>query len=206
MGNREYWTIGMSSLGAISATQGEVTTLPDILLGAALIGGITYGIASVFKSKESNKTKSAGITMSSQVVANYDDTNLPNDVKEFLKSLEIVKNRLDGWYRDPSGQYRLRYFQKGRWTMAVSDSESDTEKSEALSKFLKPTSTIATTISQPATTPTSANMTSQPHSSPTPTPVNLTIEQLERIAELRQNDVISQQEFEKLKSEILGNH
>jgi hypothetical protein len=206
MGSREYWTIGMSSLGAISATQGEVTTLPDILLGAALWGGITYVIASVFKSQESKKTKSVGITMNSQVDANYDDTELPNDVKEFLKSLEIVKNRLDGWYRDPSNLFRLRYFQKGRWTLAVSDSESETEKSEAISKFLEPTSTIATTVSQPATIPANANMTSPPHSSTTPTPVNQTIEQLERIVELRQNDVISQQEFEKLKSEILGNH
>lgn len=197
----------MSSLGAIAAivSLGQLVTIVDIILGAATLGGITYGIASVFKSQESNKTGSVGITMNSQIIANYDDMDLPNDVKEFLKSLEIVKNRLDGWYRDPSKLFRLRYFQKGRWTLAVSDSESETEKAEAISKFLKPTSTTVKTVSQPATIQTTANMTSPPHSLTMLPLVNQTIEQLERIAELRQNNVISQQEFEKLKTQILGN-
>lgn len=62
-----------------------------------------------------------------------------------LAELEIVQGRHDGWYKDPLNLYKLRYFHKGNWTLAVSDSDSDQEKSEALSKHLT-TSTQAETL------------------------------------------------------------
>jgi hypothetical protein len=64
-----------------------------------------------------------------------------------LAKLEIVQGRHDGWYKDPSNLYKLRYFHKGNWTLAVSNSDSAQEKSEALSKYLVPstqTETLAT--------------------------------------------------------------
>jgi len=64
-----------------------------------------------------------------------------------LAKLEIVQGRHDGWYKDPSNLYKLRYFHKGNWTLAVSDSDSAQEKSEALLKYLAPSTqneTLAT--------------------------------------------------------------
>jgi hypothetical protein len=55
-----------------------------------------------------------------------------------LAKLEIVQGRHDGWYKDPLNLYKLRYFHKGNWTLAVSDSDSAQEKSEALLKYLGP--------------------------------------------------------------------
>lgn len=55
-----------------------------------------------------------------------------------LAELEVVQGRLDGWYKDPLNLYKLRYFHKGNWTLAVSDSDSAQEKLEALSKHLAP--------------------------------------------------------------------
>jgi hypothetical protein len=65
-----------------------------------------------------------------------------------LAKLEIVQGRHDGWYKDPSNLYKLRYFHKGNWTLAVSDSDSYQEKSEALLKYLAP-STQTETLSPP---------------------------------------------------------
>jgi hypothetical protein len=65
-----------------------------------------------------------------------------------LAKLEIVQGRHDGWYKDPSNLYKLRYFHKGNWTLAVSDSDSAQEKSEALLKYLGP-STQTETLAPP---------------------------------------------------------
>jgi hypothetical protein len=61
---------------------------------------------------------------------------LTNELREFLDLLDIGEERQDGWYKDPSGLFKLRYFYKSKWTLATSDSDSEGDKSVAISKFL----------------------------------------------------------------------
>lgn len=108
MENRTYWTIGMSLLGAIAAivSLGQLVTIVDIILGAAIVGGITFGVCSTFKSKESSKTKtiSKGPT---------------NRISNFFKTAVTGAPQSDGWYNDPSGLDFWRYFENGQWTIDV---------------------------------------------------------------------------------------
>ena len=138
MDNRLKWTIGMTFLGGLLATMGEVVNPLDTIIGAAVLGGITYGIASIIISLQPKSVATSNTTYNyqrvSNMTANYSDTQISDEMKDFLQTLEIVKGRHDGWYKDPSSLYKLRYFQKGKWTLAVSDSDSAQEKSEAMSK------------------------------------------------------------------------
>lgn len=129
----------LGGFAAIAALGGSVTLI-DIILGASLNGGITFGIATLLISQKSAITQLAPKSIlreSATKVAIYDEMEIPTEMKDFLDSLEIVPGRLTGWYKDPSNLYKLRYFQNGKWTLAVSDSDSENEKSEALSRVLK---------------------------------------------------------------------
>jgi hypothetical protein len=210
MDNRLKWTIGMTFLGGLLATMGEVVNPLDSIIGAAVLGGITYGIASIIISLQPKSVVASNTAnnyqSASTVTANYSDANISDDMKEFLQTLEIVKGRYDGWYKDPSNLYKLRYFHKGKWTLAVSDSDSAQEKSEALSKHLAPSAHVET-LAPPA----ELNRDAAPRPNPVlpktePNGMNQKIEQLERLGTLRKNDMISESEHERLKSEILGNN
>lgn len=208
MGNREKWALGMAVLGGIAASTGEVVHPIDTLLGALILGGIAFGIASIAGSLQTKPTARENAANGNQgvfsVTTNYDDANIPEDMKGFLQTLEIVKGRHDGWYKDPSNLYKLRYFHKGKWTLAVSDSDSAQEKSEALSEHLVP-STQTETLAPPAEL--SRDVAPRLNPAPTksaPTDMNQKIEQLERLGTLRKNDMISEAEHERLKLEILG--
>jgi len=201
--------MGMAILGGIAASQGAVRTPVDTVLGALINGGLTYGIASIYISQKSKTTKlnsaSNGTQRELTMTPNLNTSNIPDELKDFLKTLEIVPGRNNGWYKDPSNLYKLRYFYKGNWTLAVSDSESEIEKEAALFQYLKTSLPPETSISAQTT----INYV-ESNSNPTltlkePTAMNQRIEQLERIAELRQNNMISELEHEKLKSEILSN-
>ena len=199
----------MAILGGIAASQGAVRTPVDTILGALINGGLTYGIASIYISQKSNTTKSNTAANGTQreftMTPNLNDSNIPDELKDFLQTLEIVPGRNNGWYKDPSSLYMLRYFHRGKWTLAVSDSESEAEKQESLAKHMKTSPTTEIPISSP-TTNTHVVSISNPNSLlKEPTAMNQRIEQLERIAELRQNNMISELEHEKLKSEILSN-
>jgi hypothetical protein len=209
MGNREKWALGMAVLGGIAASTGEVVHPIDTLLGALILGGITFGIASITGSLQTNPTAMRNTTNSNQgvasVTASYNDTNVSDEMKDFLQTLEIVQGRQDGWYKDPSNLYKLRYFHKGKWTLAVSDSDSAQEKSDALSKYLAP-STQTETLAPPAELSRDVAPRLNPAPSESaPTDMNQKIEQLERLGTLRKNDMISEVEHERLKLEILGN-
>ncbi len=197
----------MAFLGAIAASQGEATHPIDVMLGAAINGGLTYGIASIVISQKAKLNaldkKTGNNQRVSNMAANYSDMNISDEMKDFLQTLEIVPGRYDGWYKDPSNLYKLRYFNKGKWTLVVSDSESAEDKSAALSKHLTPT-TNAEALRHPE--PLIDNIAAQTKPTnvfPAPTEINQKIEQLERVAELRRNGMISELEHENLKSEIL---
>jgi hypothetical protein len=192
MGNREYWTIGMASLGAIAASQGQMTTLPDILLGAALSGGIAFGVGSIFKSEDSNKTGTIG-------------NSTVNRLSNFRKTAVPRLPKVDGWYRDPSGLDIWRYFENGQWTLDVSDKYKKANKTKKTAEDPEPTSSVLDSNLPHERSESSARGGDSATKSAESVQLSQRLEQIERIAELRQNDVISQQEFEKLKSEILGN-
>jgi hypothetical protein len=199
----------MTFLGGLLASMGEVTHPIDTIIGAAILGGITYGIASIIISLQPKLVTPSNTTSNSlkasNMTANYSDANIPEDMKEFLQTLEIVKGRYDGWYKDPSNLYKLRYFHKGKWTLAVADSDSAQEKSEALSKHLTPSAQTETLAPPAESSRDTAPRLSPVQSKSAPTDMNQKIEQLERLGTLRKNDMISEAEHERLKSEILGN-
>jgi hypothetical protein len=105
---RKYWTIGMSLLGAIAAivSQGQLVTIVDIILGAAILGGVTFGVCSTFKSKESSETETIS-------------KGPANRIGNFFKTAVTGAPQSDGWYNDPSGLDFWRYFENGQWTIDV---------------------------------------------------------------------------------------
>lgn len=209
MGNREKWTIGMAILGGIAASVGEVRNPIDTILGATINGAITYGIATIYISSQKSKqnetiiasTKNERNTMTQ---LNFDDSEIPIETREFLQTLEVVPGRYNGWYKDPSNLYMLRYFHNGKWTLAVSDTDSETEKNSAISKYIRPNSFNPTPRTQPLMTKTSTNQLAAPNSNPNSVGLGEKIEQLERIAELRNRDMISEAEYEQLKKDVLS--
>ena len=134
---------------------------------------------------------------------NY-EFELTEEMRVFLDSLEIVKGRLDGWYRDPSSLFKLRYFYRGRWTLATSDSDSESDKSVALSKLLTVTKK----------TPIHQNGSMKPPNSRqeeiVETQVVKQLEQgnivsdLEKLAALLDRGLLSDEEFRKAKHQLLN--
>ena len=194
MGNRTYWTIGMSLLGAIAAivSLGQLVTIVDIILGAAILGGITFGVCSTFKSKESSQTKTI-----SKAPANR--------ISNFFKTAVTGAPQSDGWYNDPSGLDFWRYFENGQWTIDVRhrhEPSTTVDLSPEVSEPTPPDNFSNSLHERIESGPRSGDDATKPAES---VQLSQRLEQIERIAELRQNDMISRQEFEKLKSEILGN-
>lgn len=209
MGNREKWTIGMAILGGIAASVGDVKNPIDTILGATINGAITFGIATIYISSQKskyNKTSTASNTTERNTMTrqNFDNSQIPSDMREFLQTLELVPGRHDGWYKDPSNCYMLRYFQEGEWTLAVSDTDSETEKSSSLSKYIRPNSFSPTPLAQSLATETSVNSLATVRSTPNSVGLSQKIEQLERIAELRNRKMISKAEYEQLKKDVLS--
>ena len=209
MGVREKWTIGMAILGGIAASVGDVKNPIDTILGATINGAITFGIATIYISSQKSKhDKTSTAANTTERIAmkqlNFDDSQIPSDMKEFLKTLEVVPGRNDGWYKDPSNCYMLRYFHNGKWTLVVSDTDSETEKSSLLSKYIRANSSSPTPQIQPLATETSVNPLAIVHSTPNSVGLSQKIEQLERIAELRNREMISEAEYEQLKKDVLS--
>ena len=199
----------MAILGGIAASVGEVRNPIDIILGATINGAITFGIATIYISSQKskrNKTSIASDTNERNTMTplNFDNSQIPSDMEEFLQTLEVVPGRYDGWYKDPSNLYMLRYFHKGKWTLAVSDTDSETEKNSTLSKYIRPNSSSPTPRTQRLATETSANPLATVSSTPNSVGLSQKIEQLERIAELRNRDMISEAEYEQLKKDVLS--
>ena len=230
MGNREKWTIGMAILGGIAASVGEVRNPIETILGATINGAITYGIATIYiSSQKSKQTKTTTTSTTNEKTTmtrlNFDDSQIHIDMREYLQTLEVVPGRNNGWYKDPANLYLLRYFHNGKWTLAVSFTDSETEKNSALSEYRRPNSFISTSKTEPLVSKaltnqlltTSSTSKTEPLVSQALTNQLLTtsstsnsvgisqkIEHLERIAELRNRDMISEGEYEQLKKDVLG--
>lgn len=56
MDTRAKWAIGMAVIGGIAASMGSVQSLPDTLLGAALWGGVAFGIGTIVMRRKARKT------------------------------------------------------------------------------------------------------------------------------------------------------
>lgn len=199
----------MAILGGIAASVGEARNPIDTIFGATINGAITFGIATIYiLSQKSNYDKTSTASNTIERIAmtqlNFDDSQIPSDMREFLQTLEVVPGRHDGWYKDPSNCYMLRYFQKGAWTLAVSDTDSETEKNSSLSQFIRANSFSPAPQIQPLATETSVNRLATVHSAPNSMGLSQKIEQLERIAELRNREMISEAEYEQLKKDVLS--
>jgi hypothetical protein len=129
---------------------------------------------------------------------------LTDELREFLDSLDISEERQDGWYKDPSALFKLRYFYKSKWTLATSDSDSESDKSVALSKFL----TVTTKV------PIQQNDFTKPHDSrqekivetqvfKQSEPGNI-VSDLEKLAALLNRGLLSDEEFRQAKHRLLN--
>ena len=199
----------MAILGGIAASVGEVRNPIDTILGATINGAITYGIATIYiSSQKSKQTKTAATSTTNgkntMTRLNFDDTQIPIDMREFLQTLEIVPGRNNGWYKDPANLYLLRYFHNGKWTLAVSDTDSETDKNSALSEYMRPNSFISNAKTEPLATKEFTNQLVTASSTSTSVGISQKIEHLERIAELRNRNMISEGEYEQLKKDVLG--
>ena len=222
----------MALLGGFTASMGEVVHPLDTLLGAAINGGISYGIGSVYISLKNRSSRQKFTQSDSLIVgqtgtestnfdelngldqflhsqrdlrnkAQYEDLNISEELRDFLRTLGTEKGRYDGWYQDPSNLFRFRYFHEGRWTLAVSDTDSKSDKEKALSEYLK----LILPVKPISAIPESGSLTAK-KSDPFPAPpntinLNTKIEQLERISALRLDKMISEIEYENLKAAIL---
>lgn len=205
MGNREYWTIGVASLGAIAASQGQVTTLPDIVLGAVLSGGITFGIAStVMKKQMKSETKSI------LALNKNNRTDYRNSRKESLEIPKEMPDTINGWYPDPSKLHVFRYLHNENWTDYVSDSSANVgidKKGDLETTGRYQPQIKANTI--PSSEPTflassKFGPTTNTESSNTINDVSDLIVHLERLSNLLNEKVITEEEFESLKKTLLA--
>jgi hypothetical protein len=208
MGNREKWTIGMAILGGIAASVGEFRNPIDTILGATINGAITYGIATIYiSSQKSKQTKTTTTSTTNEKTTmtrlNFDDSQIHIDMREYLQTLEVVPGRNNGWYKDPANLYLLRYFHNGKWTLAVSFTDSETDKNSALSEYRRP-DFISTSKTEPLVSKALTNQLLTTSSTSNSVGISQKIEHLERIAELRNRDMISEGEYEQLKKDVLG--
>jgi len=218
MENRGKWAIGGSILGGIAAAAslGKLVTLPDNLIGSAIMGGITFGIASLKVSRRIDVNEPSGLKSYSPTTMPLSSSkyefDLSDEMRDFLNSLELIPGRSDGWHKDPANLFNFRFLYKGKWTLAVCDSENELEKSAALSAFLR---TIKSEKPMPVDAEIISGLESQavlkPRKAQTPgttvsnqAEVNSIVGQLERLASLHAAKVITDQELEELKRKLLS--
>ena len=206
-GNREKWSIGMAILGGVAALQGDVSHPVDVLLGAVINGGITYGIASAFISRKARKqvfkALSHGDSPSNNSKYRHLTNDVPNELSEFLEALVVPPGIADGWHRDPANLYLLRYLHKGQWTLIVSDSDSENAKKTALSNLLIAHEETQEEPSVESSSEELLKLGQVTRGNETEIHVLTRIERLERIGQLRRDGIISEAELNKLKAEIL---
>jgi|FLOH01.1.fsa_nt_gi hypothetical protein len=192
----------MAVLGCISAitTLGAKVTIPDVAIGGIAVGGITFVIASIIGSiNDGNKNQNSSrvITSGFMNAGNY-EFDISDEMKEFLDSLEIVRGRTNGWYVDPSNLYKLRFFHNGKWTLAVSDSKSEFEKSAAFAAFSQ---SVKRELSQTKRTSLAAPNPQFEHS--TAAPDADIIAQIERLSALHSSGALNDSEFQQAKQILI---
>ena len=197
----------LGGLGAFAALGESVTEL-DVLIGAGTCWGIAYGIGTmIMKSKSSASSNTAEKQYSRDSLSPGKNLNASPRVTTTKKLRPEAQSnrwlRKDGWYQDPKNYKKLRYFHQGEWTSAVSDSNTDKDKSAAIAEFL------------PHLLEHTALQTDSPKSEDTGNSeealrvekesnlISQRVEQLERLAKLRENQMISEEEFQLLKKQII---
>jgi hypothetical protein len=199
----------LGGLGAF-ASLGESVTELDVLIGAGTCWAIAYGIGTmIMKSKSSTSRNTAEKQYSRDSLSprkNLDASPRATTTKKFRPDAQSNRwLRKDGWYQDPKNYKKLRYFHQGEWTSAVSDSNTDTDKSAAIAKFLPHLlehTALHTDLPKSEDTGNSEEALQVEKESNL---ISQRVEQLERLAKLRETQMISEEEFELLKKQIIHN-
>lgn len=203
---------GLGIIAAV-ASLGANLTIPDVLIGCvtgALIGG---GLGAANKETAGMTSKPGRPTTQTFQIYEFE---VSEEMKKFLLSLPVLQGRLNGWFKDPAGLFLLRYFYNGQWTLAVSDSESEHEKSAALASLRpasKPlnemTGLTADAYRDPSASDPGAGestLTGSPPNTPllAPSPIKTDlVSQLERLASLRNSGALTEIEFQQAKRHLL---
>ena len=211
MATRESASVGMGILGGLAsvASLGDSVTAPDVLIGAAVCWVITYGIGTMIMKSQtpapSNTTESQRSRVSLPSGPNQ-KVEVTVELQDFLNSLKPAPTGEDGWYRDPANLFKLRYSHQGRWTLAVSDSDTELEKSAALTQFLphlqKQPDQINSRMNAPVSEQAGVSENSR-QAEKDAASIGQRVEHLERLAKLRENQMISEEEFQLLKKQII---
>jgi len=211
MDTRHSAALGVAMLGGLATVTslGENVTVPDVLISAGACWGITYAISTVILKTRSSNSINSKESQQRSVLQSSDHIDLgemSTEIQTFLSSLKLEPSGKDGWYRDPSSLFMLRYFHAGKWTRAVSDFDTEIERTAALSKFLPHLHEPLEPSDRPLTT-FGAEQTGIPKEE-LPIDVDLSVisqrlEQLERLGKLREHQTISEQEFQILKKQII---
>jgi hypothetical protein len=123
----------MITAAAYDAVSGSIDALVWVA-SWAIVGGLIWVVIKVIRSGKRSVTSSKPTSII--IGKPSHPIRLNNEEEDFLDALDDVPNRLDGWFKDPSGVAELRYHLNGRWTMAtVNDFNSEEEKTAALNRL-----------------------------------------------------------------------
>lgn len=210
MDTRKWVAVLFGMLGGLApiASLGESVTDFDVLIGAGTCWAIAYGIGTVImknKSSASRNTAENAYFRDSLSLGKKLNASPQATTTEKLRPEDQSKRLLltDGWYQDPRNYKKLRYLHQGWWTSAVSKSNTDTEKSAAIAQFLPHLlehSTLQTDSSKPEGSGISEGAFQAEKDAAF---IGQRVEHLERLAKLRENQMISEEEFQLLKKQII---
>ena len=95
--------------------------------------------------------------------------------------------------------------EKGKWTSAVSESNTDTDKSAAIAEFLPHLLEHSALQTNSPKSQDAGNSEDELEVEKESSLISQRVEQLERLAKLRENQMISEEEFQLLKKQIIQN-
>ena len=212
MDTRQWVAVLIGILGGLAAfvNMGESVTELDVLIGAGTCWAIAYGIGTmIMKCKSSASRNVAEKQYSRDSLSPGKNLNASPRVTTTKKLRREDQGnrwgRKDGWYRDPeASNYKgLRYFEQGEWTSAVSYSNTDTEKSAAIAEFLPHLLEHGASQTDSPKSEDTGNSEEALRAGKEVASIGQRVEQLERLAKLRENQIISEEEFQLLKKQII---
>lgn len=211
MSTRESASLVVGILGGTATVinLGALVTVSDVLISVAASSGITYGVVTVIMKSQKSQVTDTVINSNSQVPTSSSDGHLhemTEEIRVFLGSLKPAPSEKDGWYPDPALLFRMRYFNQGEWTLAVVDSDTEIEKIAAISQFLPhlheanehTDPQMVSRISEQTETQKSAYSAGKAASS-----ISQTVDNLERLARLRESQMITEEEYLLLKQQVI---
>ena len=188
----------MAVLGCISAitTLGAEVTIPDMAISGIVGGGITSIVFSLLNRRKNPIVNNyfSGLKTFAEMHTEIIGSDNSRENTTFLDSLKAAHGQLDGWYKDPVELHQLRYFENGKWTIAISDSDSILVKKASLTALRK-----NARKAQNQDRPSPAVMPNPQIHQPAIAAQSDLVSQIERLSELHKSGALTDAEFQQAK-------